>query len=74
DLDRKIMRYIRSYNQSATPIKWSYKNVSNRIKTTSETNDTLHKAGTIVHMFPTVATLVTFKRTMRMAAFTRKQS
>ena len=26
DLDRKIMRYIRSYNQSATPIKWSYKN------------------------------------------------
>ena len=42
DLDRKIMRYIRSYNQSATPIKWSYKDISNRIKTTSETNDTLH--------------------------------
>src|SRR6202040_3173522 len=42
DLDRKIMRYIRSYNQSATPIKWSYRNVSNGIKTTSETNDTLH--------------------------------
>jgi transposase len=42
DLDRKIMRYIRSYNQSATPIKWSYKDVSNRIKPTSEINDTLH--------------------------------
>ena len=25
DLDRKIMRYIRSYNRKATVIKWSYK-------------------------------------------------
>src|ERR1700730_5871523 len=33
DLDRKIMRYIRSYNRKATPIKWSYKDASNRIKT-----------------------------------------
>jgi transposase len=42
DLHRKIMRYIRSYNQTATPIKWSYKDASNRIKPTSEINDTLH--------------------------------
>jgi transposase len=32
DLDRKIMRYIRSYNRTATPIKWSYKDASHRIK------------------------------------------
>src|ERR1700674_4973221 len=32
DLDRKIMRYIRLYNRKAHPIKWSYKNASNRIK------------------------------------------
>lgn len=32
DLDRKIMRYLRSYNITATPIKWSYKDASNRIK------------------------------------------
>jgi transposase len=32
DLDRKIMGYIRSYNRTATPIKWSYKDASNRIK------------------------------------------
>ena len=32
DLHRKIMRYIRSYNQTATPIKWSYKDASKRIK------------------------------------------
>ena len=42
DLHRKIMRYIRSYNQTATPIKWSYKDASNRIKPTSEISDTLH--------------------------------
>jgi transposase len=42
DLHRKIMRYIRSYNQTATPIKWSYKDASNRIKSTSEISDTLH--------------------------------
>jgi hypothetical protein len=30
DLDRKVMRYIRSYNRKATPIKWSYKDASNR--------------------------------------------
>jgi transposase len=42
DLHRKIMRYIRSYNQTATPIKWSYQDASNRIKSTSEISDTLH--------------------------------
>ena len=42
DLDRKIMRYIRSYNRKATPIKWSYKDASNRIKPASHSSDTLH--------------------------------
>jgi transposase len=42
DLHRKIMRYVRSYNQTATPIKWSYQDASNRIKSTSEISDTLH--------------------------------
>ena len=42
DLDRKIMRYIRSYNRKATPMKWSYKDASNRIKTALELTDTAH--------------------------------
>jgi transposase len=42
DLDRKIMRYIRLYNQTANPIKWSYQDASNRIKSTSEINETVH--------------------------------
>jgi transposase len=42
DLDRKIMRYIRLYNRNATPIKWSYKDASNRIKHAQELNDTQH--------------------------------
>src|SRR6201997_677383 len=42
DLDRKIMRYIRSYNRKATPIKWSYKDASNRIKPALESSDTAH--------------------------------
>ena len=42
DLDRKIMRYIRSYNRKATPIKWSYKDASNRIKNALELNETVH--------------------------------
>jgi hypothetical protein len=42
DLDRKIMRYIRSYNRKAHPIKWSYKDAPNRIKTASQSSDTLH--------------------------------
>ena len=31
DLARKLLRYIRSYNRTATPIHWTYKNVSHRI-------------------------------------------
>src|SRR6202162_1430278 len=42
DLDRKIMRYIRLYNRKATPIKWSYKDASNRIKPALESSDTVH--------------------------------
>jgi transposase len=32
DLRRKIMRYIRHYNKSAIPFKWTYKNTSTRIR------------------------------------------
>ena len=42
DLDKKIMRYIRLYNHTATPIKWSYQDASNRIKSTLEINETVH--------------------------------
>ena len=42
DLDRKIMRYIGLYNRTATPIKWSYQDASNRIKSASEINETEH--------------------------------
>lgn len=31
DLARKLMRYIRNYNKTATPIRWVYKNVRHRI-------------------------------------------
>jgi len=31
DLARKLMRYIRNYNKTATPIRWIYKNVAHRI-------------------------------------------
>ncbi len=31
DLARKLMRYIRRYNTSATPVKWTYSNPSRRI-------------------------------------------
>jgi hypothetical protein len=42
DLDRKIMRYIRLYNRKAIPIKWSYKDASNRIKSAFKSSYTLH--------------------------------
>jgi transposase len=32
DLARKLMRYIRHYNRAPKPIKWSYRDPSNRIK------------------------------------------
>jgi hypothetical protein len=30
DLARKLMRYIRNYNKTATPVRWIYKNVRHR--------------------------------------------
>src|ERR1700746_4021115 len=42
DLDRKIMRYIRSYNLKAIPIKWSYKDAPTRINPALESSDTGH--------------------------------
>jgi transposase len=35
DLARKLMRYIRHYNQAPKPVKWRYSDVSRRITTTS---------------------------------------
>lgn len=32
DLRSKLMRYIRQYNKTATPMKWTYSNSKNRIK------------------------------------------
>jgi transposase len=32
DLRRKLMRYIRHYNKTATPIRWTYSNPKHRIK------------------------------------------
>jgi len=33
DLRSKLLRYIRHYNKTATPIKWTYSNPKHRIKT-----------------------------------------
>ena len=32
DLSRKIMRYIRHYNKAALPFKWTYRNLTKRIR------------------------------------------
>ena len=40
DLKRKLMRYIRHYNQTPKPVKWIYRNTTNRITTNS--NVTVH--------------------------------
>lgn len=32
DLRAKLLRYIRHYNKTATPIKWTYSNPKQRIK------------------------------------------
>jgi len=32
DLSRKLIRYIKQYNKTATPFRWRYKNVNHRIK------------------------------------------
>ena len=34
DLKRKLMRYIRNYNQSAKPVKWKYTDPRHRITST----------------------------------------
>ena len=31
DLRRKLMRYIKAYNKTATPLRWTYANPTNRI-------------------------------------------
>ena len=31
DLRRKLMRYIKAYNKTATPVRWTYSNPTNRI-------------------------------------------
>src|SRR5499426_3947991 len=41
DLARKLMRYIRHYNQAPKPIKWMYRDVSNRIKTGTDLSVTV---------------------------------
>lgn len=41
DLDQKLMRYIRLYNQDPKPFKWSYRDPSHRINT-SDSGVTVH--------------------------------
>ena len=38
DLRRKLMRYIRHYNKTAKPVKWSYRDPSHRIPFTGATS------------------------------------
>src|SRR6266576_1572301 len=40
DLKRKLMQYIRQYNKTPKPIKWTYRNPNNRI--TTDSNVTVH--------------------------------
>jgi len=42
DLSKKLMRYIRLYNRQAKPIKWTYNNTRNRIRSDSDSNVTGH--------------------------------
>jgi transposase len=42
DLTRKIMRYIRKYNDDPKPVKWTYSDPSRRIKTTKRSAVTVH--------------------------------
>ena len=37
DLKRKLMKYIRRYNERSRPIKWKYTDVSNRIGASNST-------------------------------------
>jgi len=42
DLARRIMRYIRRYNDDPKPVKWTYNDPSRRIKTTTRSAVTVH--------------------------------
>ena len=42
DLARKLLRYIDRYNRKPRRIKWSYSDVTRRIKYTAESSGTLH--------------------------------
>src|ERR1700704_3903740 len=43
DLSRKLIRYIKQYNKTATPFRWRFKNVDHRIKpVTQRASDSLH--------------------------------
>lgn len=40
DLDRRILRYIHLYNRSPKPLKWTYRQPTHRITTTSDSHGT----------------------------------
>jgi len=43
DLSRKLIRYIKQYNKTATPFRWKFKNADHRIKpVTQRGSDSLH--------------------------------
>src|SRR5690349_2733977 len=43
DLSRKLIRYIKQYNKTATPFRWRVKNADNRIKpVTQRASDSVH--------------------------------
>jgi len=43
DLSRKLIRYIKQYNKTATPFRWRFKNPSHRIKPiTQRASDSVH--------------------------------
>jgi transposase len=43
DLSRKLIRYIKQYNKTATPFRWRFKNADNRIKpVTQRASDSGH--------------------------------
>jgi len=42
DLSRKLMRYIRHYNKYPKPFKWSWRDISRRIRPTHVSSETVH--------------------------------
>ncbi len=42
DLRRKLMRYIRHYNKAPKPIKWMYRDPTNRFATGAKSVGTVH--------------------------------